>query len=75
MYEEKQKRTKEIKAGEYGRIGQKRTKDIKELFKEMAGTVLEKGLEWELDEEIGYRKVAASPGRRVTKETDTAKRR
>jgi len=30
--------------------------DINELFKEMAGTVLENGLESELDEELGYSK-------------------
>lgn len=30
--------------------------DVQELFKEMVGTVLEKGLEGELDEELGYSK-------------------
>ena len=30
--------------------------DVQEFFKEMVGTVLEKGLEAELDDELGYTK-------------------
>ena len=30
--------------------------DVQDLFKEMVSTVLEKGLEAELDEELGYSK-------------------
>jgi transposase-like protein len=53
--EARRQRRKEL-AGMLDGLGVKDVEDVQELFKELIGTVLEQGLDGELEEELGYTK-------------------
>lgn len=48
---------------------------LQDIFKEMAGAVLEHGIEGELEEELGYISTATGIKKRTTAAMGTAKRR